>query len=502
MSQVRYFAGSFIWSVISKVSEAAIKFFTIPLMLHYFGKDNYGILTLAISTNAYMGLLTLGINTGAVKYFSQWIAEKKFKLIHSVSRTSISFYLIIGIINSIVLIVLALFGENLFHITTEQFQILQTMFFIMAFYAVINWSTSIFNQLLIANERITFIQQINIIKSIANLILIYLTIKFNISLLSYFILFLTINSVYIIPFYIKAKRFNLIDSFYPGNDWKNFKLIFRYSLAIFAMSIFQYTATQSRPLILSIFNSTGPGILAEYRIIEVFPVFIISIGSMIITILLPITSKLVQQKQYDKIADMAYRGTGITSILVCLLCFPIIINSNDIITLYVGTKYSFLSYWLQLWVFTILLYLHNSPVSSLVLSTGKTRVLVYSNAFACIVSVVANAILCKTIGVGSAVIGYTVYIVIHMSFYYLYFNNRILNLDSLKIFKAFFIPTLISIIACLPTYIFKFDFLSRFLAILLKTGIWLTLFVVILFSFKVVDFQKTLLYIKRRQFKI
>ena len=73
MSQVRYFAGSFIWGVISKVSEAAIKFFTIPLMLHYFGKDNYGILTLAISTNAYMGLLGLGINTGAVKYFSQWI---------------------------------------------------------------------------------------------------------------------------------------------------------------------------------------------------------------------------------------------------------------------------------------------------------------------------------------------------------------------------------------------------------------------------------------------
>ncbi len=501
MSQVRYFAGSFMWGVISKVSEAAIKFFTIPLMLHYFGKDNYGILTLAISTNAYMGLLALGINTGAVKYFSQWIAEKKFQLVHSVSRTSISFYLIIGVINSVILIILSLFGENLFHITTEQFQILQTMFFIMAFYAVINWSTSIFNQLLIANERITFIQQINIIKSIANLILIYFTIKLNISLLSYFILFLTINSVYIIPFYIKAKRFNLIDSFLPGNDWKNFKLIFRYSLAIFAMSIFQYTATQSRPIILSIFNSTGPGILSEYRIIEVFPVFIISIGSMIITILLPITTKLVQQKQYDKIADMAYRGTSITSILVCLLCFPVIINSNDILILYVGAKYSFLSHWLQLWVFTILLYLHNSPVSSLVLSTGKTRMLVYCNAFACILSLGANAFLCKTLGVGSAVVGYTVYIVIHMSFYYLYFNNRILNLNSLKIFKAFFIPTFVSIIAFLLTYIFKFDFLSRFIGIILKTSIWVILFFAILFIFKIIDLQKVLLYIKNRRLK-
>ena len=74
MGQIRYFAGSFIWSVISKLTDAAVKFFTIPLMLHYFGKDNYGILTLAVATNAYMNLLNLGINTGAVKYFSQWIA--------------------------------------------------------------------------------------------------------------------------------------------------------------------------------------------------------------------------------------------------------------------------------------------------------------------------------------------------------------------------------------------------------------------------------------------
>lgn len=501
MGRIRYFAGSFMWSVISKLTDAAVKFFTIPLMLHYFGKDNYGILTLAIATNAYMNLLNLGINTGAVKYFSQWIAEKKHDLIHSVSRTSITFYLVIGIINSIALVAIALFGQHLFNVSEQQFALLKTMFFIMAFYAIINWSTSVFNQLLIANERITFIQQINIIKSIINLILIYFTITFNLSLLTYFIVFSALNSVFVIPFYIKAKSADLIKSFLPGKDWINFKLIYRYSLSIFAMGIFQFTATQSRPIVLSIFNATGAGILSEYRIIEVFPIFIISIGGMIITILLPVTTKLVQNKQANKIAEMAYKGTGLTSILVCVLCFPVIINSKEILTLYVGEKYSFLWPWLSLWVFTIVLYLHNTPIASLVLSTGKTRMLVYSSAIACITSIIINAILAKSFGVGSVVIGYLVYIIIQMSFYYLYFNSKVLKLHSFKVFKAFFIPTFIAFMAYLPLYIFKFEFLSTFLVVLLKTTIWCILFFGLLFIFKIIDLQKILLYIRTRQLK-
>lgn len=499
MSQIRYFAGSFFWSVVSKITDAGVKFFTIPLMLHYFGKDDYGILTLAISTNAYLNLLDLGINTGAIKFFSQWIAEKRYVLIQSVSRTSITFYLIIGIINSFVLILVAFFGHHLFNINQEQFGLLQTMFFIMAFYAILNWSTSIFNQLLMASERITFIQQVNIIKSIANLILIIFTVKLNLSLLTYFILFLTINVIYVIPYYIKTKSSNLIHSFLPGYDWINFKQILRYSLAIFAMGIFQFSATQSRPIVLSIFNSTGAGILSEYRVIEVFPIFIISIGGMITTILLPTTAKLIQQKQREKIEKMAYRGTAITSIIVCVLCFPIMINSHDILTLYVGSKYNFLAPWLNLWVFTIVLFLHNSPVASLVLSTGKTKMLVYSSAIACVASIIINAAFCQSLGVGSAIIGYLVYIVIQISYYYLYFNNKVLNLQSSKVFKAFLIPTFIAFVSYLPLYFLKLDFLSTFLIILLKTSIWFILFLGMLFIFKIIDLQKALLFIRNRQ---
>ena len=56
-SIVKYVAGAFAWGVVTKFLDAAIKFLTIPLLLGYFGKEDYGLLTLAIATNAYMHLL-------------------------------------------------------------------------------------------------------------------------------------------------------------------------------------------------------------------------------------------------------------------------------------------------------------------------------------------------------------------------------------------------------------------------------------------------------------
>lgn len=497
MSRIRYFAGSFMWVVIAKISDASVKFFTIPLLLNYFGKDTYGILILAISTNAYMDLLDMGINTGAIKYFSQWIGEKKYNLIHTVSRTSMSFYLIIGIINSLILLLLATFGKHLFNVTDLQFSVLQKMFLILSVYCIINWATSIFNQLLIADEKIQFLQYVNIGKSVFNFLLIIISIQFHFSLVTYFLLFLTVNSIVLVPYYLKAKQANLIRSFIPGFDWHNFKPILIYSIAIFAMSIFQFTATQSRPLVLGIFNTTGSAILTEYRIIEVFPLFIISIGGMILTILLPVTSKFVNQNNQDKIAEMAYKGTIFTSILVSLLCFPIIINSRDILTLYVGHEYAFLAPWLNLWVITIILYLHNSPVASLVLSTGKTRMLVYSSATACVVSIIINAILCQYFGAGSAVIGYFIYILIQMSFYYLYFNKKILNLRSLQVFKSFFIPTALAVVSTVPVYLIHLNSITRFQNIIFKSSLWLLLFVGFLISLKVINIKEIPLYLKK-----
>jgi len=487
---ISYISSSFGWGIISKILDSGIKFVTIPLLLNYFGEEDIGLLTLAIATNAYMNLLNMGMNTGAVKFFSQWIATGNYKLINKVSRTNLTFYLTIGLINCFILILLAFFGEVIFSITPEQFYTFRNILFVLAGFSIVNWTTFVFKQLLVADEKMAFTQRVFSVRALFDLGVVLLTIHFQWSLLQYFILHLGVSSAIIIPFYIVIKKRKLIDSLVPAFYWKEFSKVLKYSLAIFAMSFFQLTATKSRPLILGMFTQEGVSVLTDYRIIEVFPIFIVSIGGMLLSILLPKSSKLVQQNNKTGIERLAYEGTKYSSIMVSLLSFPIILNSKEILSLYVGNEYSHLFIWLSIWIFTLTLYLHNSPVSSLVLSTGKTKMLVYSSAISCIVSIILNALLVKYFEVGSAVIGYLIYIIIHMSFYYLYFNSKVLGLNSVRVFKSFIYPTLCGIVSTYISYELNIQLSNVYILIFTNTIIWAITFMILLVLTRVVTLKE------------
>jgi O-antigen/teichoic acid export membrane protein len=495
--KVKYFAGSFVWGVITKLLDAIIKFLTIPLLLGYFGKENYGLLTLAIATNAYMQLLDMGMNTGGVKFFSQWLASGNYNLVDRVARTNISFYLLIGLINSIVLIVLAVWGDGLFKVTPEEFFTFRYLLYILAAFSIVNWLIFVFSQLLIADEKIAFTQQMLSIKSIMGLTVVGVTLIFKWSLLQYFFCYLMVNVSVVLPYYCLCRKRRLISSILPAFYWKDFSAVFKYGLAILAMGLFQFTATQSRPLILGMFSNDGIGVLAEYRIIEVFPLFVISLGGMLTSIFLPKTSKAIQRNNRTAVEKFAYEGTRYTSILVSILCFPIMLSAHELLTLYMGTAYSDLAIWLILWIFTLTLSLHNTPVASLVLATGKTKMLVYSSAFACFISVFINAILTNKYGVGSAVIGYLVYIIIQVLFYYLYFNNKILELKSIKVFKSFLIPTGLGFLVFFGVYFLKIEMDSLFLQIILKTILWGGIYMLLLILLNVINLKSVVSNLKR-----
>lgn len=489
-SKLGYYLGSFSWGVIAKLIDAAIKFITIPLLLSYFGEEYYGLLTLAIATNAYMHLLDMGMNTGSVKFFSQWIGSRNYELLDRVARTNISFYLLIGTVNSIILIALGSWGGDLFKVTSDQFITFRYLLYLLAAFSIVNWITFAFNQLLIADEKIGFTQQMVSVRSILGLIVVGATIILKWTILQYFFSYLLVNVSVIFPYYYLCRRRKLISSILPAFYWKDFAVVFKYGLAILAMGIFQFTATQSRPLILGIFSNDGVGILSEYRIIEVFPIFIISLGGMLISIFLPKTSQAIQNNDRTSIEKMAYEGTKYTSILVSVSCFPVMLSTQELLTLYVGAEYAHLAVWLMLWIFTLTLYLHNTPVASLVLATGKTRVLVLSSAIACITSMVINALLTNKYGVGSAVIGYLAYIVIQMLFYYLYFNNRVLRLKSTRVFKSFIIPTGLGFVAFVGVHLIKIEMNSLLLQLIVNSVVWIVVYFLFLAAFKIVDIKK------------
>lgn len=493
-----YYVNSFFWSTTSRILSAIVGFFSVPLLLGLYGKGNYGILALATSCNGYMSLLDLGMNTGAVKFFSQWKAEGKIDLIHKVSGTNMTFYLVISAINILLLVLLALFGEPLFNITHEQFNTLRECLFILALFNVFSWETTPFQQLLQADKQIAFTMKMQSVSQILKLALVGLTIYLKLPLTTYFFFFTGIVAILIIPYAIKCKKDRLVLDLNPKTYWKEFKVVLTFSLAIFALSLFQTTATQSRPIILSMFSRDGAGTVADFRIIEVFPTFIIMLSGVFGGIFLPKTAEMVAQHDQKAIENFAYKWTRLTTVVVNVLCFPFIIGAGDALSAYVGPQYANLSVWMIIWILTVLLQMHTTPGNALVLAYGKTKLLVIVTALDCIFSVILNCALSKTLGVGSAIVAYAVYVFVIIGLYYVSFYKKLLGLSRLKLFLDFLYPTLVATVSLLLCMLIPFGEISfwnnnRFyhLAMLfIKAVCWFIPYIIMIFAFKLVTVKE------------
>lgn len=493
-----YYVSSFFWSTVSKILNAIFNFFAVPLLLGLYGKADYGILAIATSCNGYMLLLDLGMNVGSVKFLSQWRVEGKNSLIQKVVNTNVTFYLIVASINIIGLLALAVWGEPLFSITHEQFLTLRMCLIIIAIFCVFSWEATPFNQLLTAYKKISFVMQMQSWLPLFKLILVLCTIYFRLPLLVYFFLLTLLLSLLVVPYAYECKRSGILESLKLGFYWKEFSIVLAFSVSIFVLSLFRTTASQSRSILLSMFALDGAGSVAEFNIISVFPTFIIMLSGTFSSIFLPQASELVSRGNQNAIESFAYRWTRLSTIVVILLCFPFIVGSKEAIAAYVGEDYLDLSKWLILWVVTVLVQMHTTASESLVLAYGRTKLLVYASASACIISVILNIFLCKYLQVGSAIVSYLVYVLIVISVNYMTLYKSLLKLSRLKIFVSFFKPLLPAVISLLICYVIPFDTIYFFdgnrwyylTMFVIKTLTWAIPYILLIHFLKIFDYRE------------
>ena len=117
-----------LWSLIVNLVNSVYGFISVPILIHYFGKTEYGIIGLAMSVNVYMQLMDMGFNSTNIRFFSVWLVKKNFQKASKLFQTSLAFYGIIGIFNGVILLGISLFSKEIFHLNADQDEILKTLF--------------------------------------------------------------------------------------------------------------------------------------------------------------------------------------------------------------------------------------------------------------------------------------------------------------------------------------------------------------------------------------
>lgn len=423
------------WTTFLNIVNAVYGFIAVPVLINYFGKAEYGLIGLAMSVNVYMRLMDMGFNSTNVRFFSTWLSEGKHEKVKRAFQTSLSFYGSIGLLNGLILIVVALFSDDIFNVSSDQDVILKNLLYILAVSAFCNWFSSCFDQLIKATENVAWIQRRQLIPKFLQIIVLLATVFIGLSLEWYYLL-TCLATLSIIPVSVKKiiKELPFV-SFLPQMDKKAFMEMLPYSLNIFSFSIFQFSFYNLRPVFLGMQGTIES--VADFRILNGIIGVVQMLGGAFIGVLLPTTAKVLAHKDMNAYYRVAYDGTKYISILLCLCTFGMMAVGTEAISLYVGKEYVTLIPWLNLWLICNLVG-HGQAISSLILAGSDIRAISYSSVIASVVGLLVSWFLIPHFQVGGVVIGFAAYGLIQMLFYYLYYWPRKMNISSSRVlFRSF-----------------------------------------------------------------
>ena len=433
MGSSKQIAKGIAWTVILNVVNGVYGFISVPILIAYFGKSDYGLIGLAMSVNIYLRLMDLGFNSTNIRFFSNWLVKQEYNRVNRLFQTSLSFYGVIGIVNATILILISFYSNLIFNVTPEQSVVIKHLFFILAISAIVSWFTSCF----VANEQVGWVKRLSLLPKLLQIVVLILTVSLHFTIEVYYA-FTTFSVFVILPFLVaKIKRMYPFVSFRPSFDKNIFKEVIFYSLNIFSFSLFQFSVNHLRPVFLGI--ESTPESITDYRVLNGIIGIVLMLGGAFVGVILPSASKVVasgDKKAQDRIA---YKGTKYISITLCFCCFGMISIVPELLTVYVGADFLYLTFWLDLWLLSTLA-AHNQAVSSLILAGSDIRPITYSTLVASAVGLLLCWFLIPVYDVGGTVIGFLAYSLIQILFYYLYYWPNVMKLSSKLIFTKSFMP--------------------------------------------------------------
>ena len=438
MGRAKVIISGISWTIIQNVVNVLYGVVSVPFLLNYFGKEQYGLIGIALSVNVYIHLLDMGMNNSNIRFFSEFIAKGDKDKEQALFSLSHLLYLGIGVLNSLILFGTSLFVIDLFKVTPDQAITLRNLLLILALNATFSWVSVAFDQYLCSKELIAWIKKRTAFLKILQFIILAATILFKFSIEVYFVFYVFLTTS-ILPLSIyKIKKVSPCIKLSLKFDREVFDMVFPYALSVFSFSIFQFLALNARPLFLG--NITGPASVADYQIMLTVTSVVTVISSSFMQVLLPIMTKSSVSGDKRTLHKVVFSGTKYANILLSSVIFMLIVCLEELLILYVGQGYSALTKWLSVWLLTLLLS-HRNVMTSLVFTEKKILSVSIMGVVAMMAAFIVYLISIPSFAVGGVVLGFFAHELIHTLFYYFYFFPKKLHFDVGDIFVKSVLPT-------------------------------------------------------------
>ncbi len=348
VNQVRVGA---VLSYINMAIGSLIPMFYTPIMLQLLGQNEYGLYKLSSSVTSYLSLISFGIGSAVVRYFTKYRAENDkegeenvFGLFNIIFMIISAITIIAGIV--IIFIVEPIYGSSLK--IDGQITELKILVLILSANTALNFLCTPYNAVVTSHERFLFLQVINILTTVVtpvlNLIVLLIGFKSIGLVLSSFSLSIVIRFVYIL--YVR-KNLGMRPR-YNNMPKHLIKEILVFSFWIFVANIVNQLYNSTDTIIIGAIPALATVGVAIYNIGITFNSMVFSFSTGLLNVLTPKVNMMVFSDASNReLTDIMIRVGRLQCYIVSLMTFGFIAFGQPFIYLWAGNGYEE-AYWVAI----------------------------------------------------------------------------------------------------------------------------------------------------------
>lgn len=342
MSQLK--AGAFL-SYAQMALNILISVVYTPVMLRILGQSEYGLYNTVASTVSTMSILSLGLNSGYIRYFSKYKKDNNMTAIYKLNGLFILIFSVIGLITLVCGFFLTTNLNFIFDngLTQSEYSTARILMILLTVSLAVSFPAGIFAHIISANERFVFLKLLGMVKTVVGPL-----VTLPLLLLGYGSIGMVLVSLFVsvvtdgIYFYYVIKV--LKQKFYFYDFEKGiFKSLFVYT-GFIALNLIAEQINHSIDKVL-ISRYLGTEMTAVYAIGHMLYTYYTSFSLAISGVFTPRVHNVInttednKSEQHIQLTELFVRVGRIQFIVLALLASGIFIFGKEFIVFWAGEGY-------------------------------------------------------------------------------------------------------------------------------------------------------------------
>lgn len=292
-----------ILSYLQMACNVIIQLVYTPIMIRLLGQNEYGLYQTVASTVSMLSILSLGFNSGYIRYYAIYNKQKNNKSINSLNGMFLIIFLIIGFVALLCGLFLT-FNLNLVFdkgLTDTEYRTAKVLMLLLTFSLACSFPMSVFQNIITAHEQFIVLKLLGMIKTILSPL-----VSLPLLLLGYrsiAMVTVTIVVTFVVDtIYFCYVLFKMHEKFeFSGFEKGLFKSLFTYTVFIAINTVIDQINWNIDKLLLGRFRGTGEVAVYSvgYTLYQCYMLFSSSISG----VFTPRIHKLVNDTKEDGVAQ-------------------------------------------------------------------------------------------------------------------------------------------------------------------------------------------------------